>query len=107
MFKIYFSIGTPVEHGVLNTLLTAEKLKKIDALHDVYDLLMLTNYVRNKRIRRTGYKQFLKEQNDYKATLGETITVGSSDCFEGTYDYLNEIDFAMPSYGSVLTVLWC
>ena len=37
MLKIYFSTGTPVEHGVLNPLLTTEKLKKIEALHDVYD----------------------------------------------------------------------
>ena len=66
MFKIYFSIGTPVEHGVLNPLLTAEKLKKIDALHDVYDLLMPTNYIKNQRIRRMGYKQFVKEQENKK-----------------------------------------
>ncbi len=37
MLKIYFSTSTPVEHGVLNPLLTTEKLKKIEALHDVYD----------------------------------------------------------------------
>ncbi len=106
MFKIYFSIGTPVEHGVLNPLLTAEKLKKIDALHDVYDLLMPTNYVKNQRIRRMGYKQFVKEQEEYKAALEETITVSSADWFEGTDVYLNEIDFPMMNYGSVLTVVW-
>lgn len=110
MFKIYFSIGTPVEHGVLNPLLTAEKLKKIDALHDVYDLLMPTNYVKNQRIRRMGYKQFVKEQEEYKAALEETITVDSADWFGNNNNaeigHLRQIDFAMMNYGSVLTVLW-
>ena len=106
MFKIYFSTGTPVEHGVLNPFLTTEKLKKIEALHDVYDKLMPNNYVKKQRIRRTGYKQFLKEQDDYLASLEETATVSSCDWFDDTDGYLNEIDFAMKNYGRVLTVLF-
>ena len=67
---------------------------------------MPTNYVRNQRVKRTGYKQFLKEQDYFHASLEETATVRSSDWFEGTDGYLNEIDFAMKNYNSVLTILY-
>ena len=110
MFKIYFSISTHVEHGVLNPLLTAEKLKKIDALHDVYDLLMPTNYVKKQRIRKSGFRQFVKEKADYLDSLEETVTVSSADWFgNNSYavnGYLCQIDFPMTSYNSVLTLLW-
>ncbi len=45
-------------------------------------------------------------QNDYKAALDETISVHSSDWFGESVGYLNEIDFAMPNYNPVLTLLW-
>ena len=48
----------------------------------------------------------MKEKADYLDSLEETITVSSADWFEGTDGYLNEIDFALMNYGSVLTVVW-
>ena len=107
------SVNERIEWMACNKNFAYGKLNKYEPVplntrtYDIYDLLMPTNYVRNQRIRKCGYKQFLKEQEEYKATLGETVIVSSADWFESTDGYLNEIDFAMTSYGSVLTVLWC
>ena len=74
--------------------------------YDIYDLLMPNNYIKNQRIRKCGYKQFVKEKTGYLDSLDETVTVNAADWFGDSDGYLNEIDFAMRKYGSVLTVLW-
>ncbi|MCL5031593.1 MAG: hypothetical protein M1480_21530 [Bacteroidetes bacterium] len=69
--------------------------------------MMPNNYIKNQRIRKCGYKQFVKEKTGYLDSLDETVTVNAADWFGDSDGYLNEIDFAMMNYGSVLTVLWC
>ena len=72
--------------------------------------MMPTNYVKNQRIRKCGYKQFMKEKTDYLDSLEETITADCADWFGnnsyGENGYLRQIDFAMVNYNAVLTILW-
>ena len=78
--------------------------------YDIYDLLLPTNYIKKQRIRKCGYKQFVKEKTDYLDSLEDTVTVSSADWFGNNgyavNGYLCQIDFPMTSYDSALTVLW-
>lgn len=52
----------------------------------------------------------MNERKEYLASLEDTVIVNAAEWFGKTSGwedvYLNEIDFAMTSYGSVLTVVW-
>lgn len=78
--------------------------------YDIYEHLMPTNYIQNQRIKKTGYRQFMKEKSDFLDSLEKTINVYSSDWFGNkSYaenGYLCQIDLPMTNYNSVLTVLW-
>ena len=92
------------------------KLKKYEPVplntrtYDIYDLLMPTNYIKNQRIKKYGFRQFMKEKADYSDSLDETVTVDSADWFgndnNAENDYLRQIDFPMVNYNSILTILW-
>ena len=63
-----------------------------------------------ERNELTGFRKFMKEKTDYLDSLEETVTVSSDDWFSNNSfaenGYLSQIDFAMPNYNSVLTLLW-
>lgn len=67
---VILSVNKRIEWMACNKNFAYGKLKKYEPIplntrtYDVYDKLMPNNYVKNQRIKRTGYKQFLKEQND-------------------------------------------
>ena len=109
---VILSVNKRIEWMACNKYFFSGKLKKGELVplntrtHDIYDYLMPTNYLKNQRIRKCGYKQFMKEKTDYLDSLDETVTVNAADWFGDSDGYLNEIDFAMRKYGSVLTVLW-
>ena len=105
-----------IEWMACNKNFTFGKLNKYEPVplntrtYDIYDLLMSTNYIKNQRIRKSGFRQFVKEKADYLDSLEETVTVSSADWFgNNSYavnGYLCQIDFPMTSYNSVLTLLW-
>ncbi len=43
--------------------------------------MMPNNYVRNQRIRKCGYKQFVNERKEYLASLEDTVIVNASEWF--------------------------
>ena len=67
---VILSVNKRIEWMACNKNFAYGKLKKYEPIplntrtYDVDDKLMPNNYVKNQRIKRTGYKQFLKEQND-------------------------------------------
>ncbi|MCL5029028.1 MAG: hypothetical protein M1480_08420 [Bacteroidetes bacterium] len=112
---VILSVNKRIEWMACNKSFTFGKLNKYEPVplsartYDIYDHLMPTNYVRNQRIKRIGYKQFVNERNEYLASLEDTVIVNVVEWFGKTAGwedvYLNEIDFAMTRYGSVLTVV--
>lgn len=109
---VILSVNKRIGWMACNKYFTYRKLEKNEPVpvntrvHDIFEQLMPNNYVMKQRIRKRGYKQFIKEKTDYLDTLDHTITVISADWFGDSDGYLNEIDFAMIKYNSVLTILY-
>ena len=113
---VILSKGKEIEWMACNKNFTFGKLNKYEPVpldtrtYDIYDHLMPTNYIKNQRIRKCGFRQFVNERNKYLDSLEETVTVSSADWF-GSNSYaengcLCQIDFSMVNYNSVLTLPW-